>query len=100
MSNAEMFGMMVMAAVSIGAVVYDSCAVDTEIIEYRKEVDYGDTVWSICGQVADDTVNLEKLVWQTMDENGIEEPGALKPGAEIVIHVPKKVGGRYGDSKE
>lgn len=56
-------------------------------IEYRAEAQAGDTVWSICRRIATDKDNLPELVWQTMEENHITNPTALRPGQVVVVHV-------------
>ena len=56
-------------------------------IEYRAEAQSGDTVWSICRRIATDKDNLPELVWETMEENHITYPTALRPGQVVVVHV-------------
>lgn len=57
------------------------------MIEYRAEAQAGDTVWSICRRIATDKDNLPELVWETMEENHITDPTALRPGQVVVVHV-------------
>lgn len=56
-------------------------------ITYQKEVIPGDTIWSICSRVATEHDDLQKLVWETMQDNHIENPGNLQPGTVINIRV-------------
>lgn len=56
-------------------------------ITYSKTVATGDTVWSICARIATDKEDMGRLVWQTMKDNHIENPGDLQPGQEIIIRV-------------
>ncbi len=58
-----------------------------ELIEYRKEVREGETLWDICSEIATDKEDLRKLVWQAMRDNNITDPVELQPGTEIVIKV-------------
>lgn len=58
-----------------------------ELIEYRKEIKSGDTLWNICSEIATDREDLRKLVWQAMRDNHISDPGSLQPGKEIIIRV-------------
>ena len=37
---------------------------ETKIVEYRREVRLGDTLWTICGEIAANKEDLRKLVWQ------------------------------------
>lgn len=58
-----------------------------ELIEYRKEIKSGDTLWDVCAKVASNKDNLQELVYNTMRENNISDPGSLQPGEEIIIRV-------------
>nr|DAW15227.1 MAG TPA: Lysin motif [Caudoviricetes sp.] len=62
-------------------------AEETELIEYHKTIEQGDTLWGVVGKVATDKEDMAKLVWQGMKDNHIENPGALQPGTELVIRV-------------
>lgn len=77
-------------AIAAGTYAYEPPA---ELIEYRAEADYGDTVWSICAKVASDEDCMEELVYRTMQENHITDPRELQPGQLIVIHVKPVKGG-------
>ncbi len=58
-----------------------------ELIEYRKEVAEGDTLWNICSEIATDREDLRKLVWQAMRDNKIEDPAELQPGRIVIVRV-------------
>lgn len=58
-----------------------------ELVEYRTEVEQGDTIWSLCAKVASDEDCMEELVYRTMQENHIKDPANLQPGQLIIIHV-------------
>lgn len=58
-----------------------------ELIEYRKEVAEGDTLWDICREIATDRDDLRKLVWQAMQDNRITDPAELQPGRVVIIRV-------------
>lgn len=58
-----------------------------ELIEYRKEVAEGDTLWNICSEIATDREDLRKLVWQAMKDNRIEDPAELQPGRIVIVRV-------------
>lgn len=72
------------AAIAAGAWAYEPPA---ELIEYRTEAEAGDTIWSLCAKVASDEDCMEELVYRTMQENHITDPGELQPGQLIIIHV-------------
>lgn len=67
--------------------IYNRLFPETRIVEYRREVKPGDTLWTICGEIATDKEDLRKLVWQAMRDNNIIDPVELQPGTEIVIKV-------------
>ncbi len=58
-----------------------------ELIEYRKEIKSGDTLWNICSEIATDREDLRKLVWQAMQDNHITDPAELQPGRVVVVRV-------------
>lgn len=58
-----------------------------ELIEYRKEVREGETLWGICSEIATDKEDLRKLVWQAMRDNHIQDPGNLQPGRVVIVRV-------------
>lgn len=60
---------------------------EPEIIEYQKEVEQGETVWSICAKIATNEEDLAKLVWQTCKDNHIEDPGKVQPGTLLIVRV-------------
>lgn len=72
------------AAIAAGAWAYEPPA---ELVEYRTEAEQGDTIWSLCAKVASDEDCMEELVYRTMRENHISDPGELQPGQLIIIHV-------------
>lgn len=71
-------------AIAAGTYAYEPPA---ELIEYHVEADRGDTIWSLCARVASDEDCMEELVYRTMQENHITDPGELQPGQLIIIHV-------------
>lgn len=59
----------------------------SELIEYRKEVREGETLWGICSEIATDKEDLRRLVWQAMQDNHIQDPVELQPGRVVVVRV-------------
>lgn len=59
----------------------------SELIEYRKEVKEGETLWGICSEIATDKEDLRKLVWQSMRDNNIQDPAELQPGRIVIVRV-------------
>ena len=68
-------------AIAAGTYAYEPPA------EYRTEAEEGDTIWSLCAKVASDEDCMEELVYRTMQENRISDPGALQPGTLVIIRV-------------
>lgn len=60
---------------------------ETKIVEYRREVKPGDTLWDICGEIATDKEDLRKLVWQAKKDNRIQDVGNLQPGMLVIVKV-------------
>ena len=60
---------------------------ETKIVEYRREVRPGDTLWTICGEIATDKEDLRKLVYQAKKDNRIMDVGNLQPGMLVVVRV-------------
>lgn len=71
----------------------------TQLVEYRKTVEAGDTLWGIVGQVATNREDMSRLTWQVMHDNKITDPRELQPGQMIVIHVKPMKGGEEDESK-
>lgn len=67
--------------------IYNRLFPETRIVEYRREVKTGDTLWTICGEIATDKEDLRKLVWQAKKDNRIKDVGNLQPGMLIVVKV-------------
>ena len=81
------------ATIGAGAAVNGSLVHDylfagrNELIEYRKEVREGETLWGICSEIATDKEDLRKLVWQAMRDNNIKDPAELQPGRVVIVRV-------------
>lgn len=58
-----------------------------ELIEYRKEVAEGETLWGICSEIATDKEDLSRLVWQAQKDNHIKDPAELQPGRIVIVRV-------------
>lgn len=71
------------------AVAYEP---ETTVVEYRHEVESGETLWKVCADVATDAEDLSELVYRTQVENHLSDAqlSCLTPGMEIVIH-PKRL---------
>ena len=87
----ERIGILLCVALAAGGIGYgywrDIQA--SELVEYRVEVEQGDTLWGIVAKVATDKEDMSKLTWQVMQDNRISDPGHLQPGTELIIRVQK-----------
>lgn len=70
-----------------GIATADMWESDTKLIEYHKEVVAGETLWDICAEIATDKEDLNRLVWQAMKDNHIENPATLQPGQIVIVRV-------------
>lgn len=67
--------------------IYNRLFPETKIVEYRREVKPGDTLWTICGEISTNKEDLRKLIWQAKKDNRIMDVGNLQPGMLIVVRV-------------
>lgn len=67
--------------------IYARLFPEVKIVEYRREVKPGDTLWDICGEIATDKEDLRKLVWQAKKDNRIKDVGNLQPGTLVIVRV-------------
>lgn len=79
-------GLLTAGAVGFG---YYRDTMKTQLVEYRKTVEAGDTLWGVVGKVATDKEDMSRLTWQVAQDNKIADPGNLQPGTELVIRVKK-----------
>ncbi len=77
-----------------GACAYFRPGHHTYMVQYRKEVQQGETVWDICSEIATDKEDLNKLVYQTMKDNRIKDPNDVQPGMLLVVNVEKARGAK------
>lgn len=70
-----------------GIVTADVFDDETEIIEYHKEVAQGETLWDICAEIATSKEDLNRLVYQAMQDNHISDPATLQPGQLVIVRV-------------
>lgn len=67
--------------------IYNRLFPETKIVEYRREVRPGDTLWTICGEIATNKDDMGKLVWQTKKDNRIRDVGNLQSGMIVIVRV-------------
>ena len=81
----------IMAAAVIGIYCTAAAAFHTPeppVIEYRYEVEAGDTVWDIAKKIALPEEDVRKIVWQIEKDNAIENAD-IQPGQVLKIRVTR-----------
>lgn len=56
-------------------------------VPYKVTVARGESVWDACARAASDKDHMQELVYNTLKENHISNPGSVQPGTEIIIRV-------------
>ena len=56
-------------------------------VPYKVTLRNGENVWDACAKVASGKDDVREVVYNTLKENHISNPGNVQPGTEIVIRV-------------
>lgn len=56
-------------------------------VPYKVTLQNGESVWDACAKVASSKDDVREVVYNTLKENHINNPGNVQPGTEIVIRV-------------
>lgn len=92
MNKPLLFTTVLMSAALVAGAAVDADSIyhrifpEVKIVEYRREVKPGDTLWDICGEIATDK-DLRRLVWQAKKDNRIKDVGNLQPGTLVIVRV-------------
>lgn len=93
MNKPLIFTAALMSAALVAGAVVDADSIcnrlfpEVKIVEYRREVRPGDTLWTICGEIATDKEDLRRLVYQAKKDNRIMDVGNLQPGTLVIVRV-------------
>lgn len=60
---------------------------EPQLISYKVTLRNGDSVWDACAKVASSKDDVREVVYNTLKENRIKNPGNVQPGTELVIRV-------------
>ena len=60
---------------------------EPQLISYKVTVLDGESVWDACAKVASSKDDVREVVYNTLKENRIKNPGNVQPGTELVIRV-------------
>lgn len=55
-------------------------------IEYRYEVEEGDTLWDIASMIATDREDVRKIIYDIKAENNLKD-AVIVPGQELIIRI-------------
>ena len=56
-------------------------------VPYKVTLRNGENVWDACAKVASSKDDVREVVYNTLKENRIKNPGNVQPGTELVIRV-------------
>lgn len=56
-------------------------------VPYKVTLRNGESVWDACAKVASSKDDVREVVYNTLKENHIKNPGDVQPGTEIIIRV-------------
>lgn len=56
-------------------------------VPYKVTLRNGESVWDACAKVASSKDDVREVVYNTLKENHIKNPGDVQPGTELVIRV-------------
>lgn len=56
-------------------------------VPYKVTLRNGESVWDACVKVASSKDDVREVVYNTLKENHIKNPGDVQPGTELVIRV-------------
>ena len=60
---------------------------EPQLISYKVTLRNGESVWDVCAKVASSKDDVREVVYNTLKENHIKNPGDVQPGTELVIRV-------------
>lgn len=56
-------------------------------VPYKVTLRNGESVWDACAKVASSKDDVREVVYNTLKENHISNPGSVQPGTELIIRV-------------
>lgn len=56
-------------------------------VPYKVTLRNGESVWDACAKVASGKDDVREVVYNTLKENHIKNPGDVQPGTELVVRV-------------
>lgn len=56
-------------------------------VPYKVTLRSGESIWDACAKVASSRDDVQDVVYNTLKENHISNPGNVQPGTELIIQV-------------
>lgn len=56
-------------------------------VPYKVTLRSGESVWDACAKIASSKDDVREVVYNTLKENHINNPGSVQPGTELIIRV-------------
>lgn len=60
---------------------------EPQLISYKVTLRNGESVWDACAKIASSKDDVREVVYNTLKENHISNPGSVQPGTELIIRV-------------
>ena len=60
---------------------------EPQLISYKVTLRSGESVWDVCAKFASSKDDVREVVYNTLKENHISNPGSVQPGTELIIRV-------------
>lgn len=60
---------------------------EPQLISYKVTLRNGESVWDVCAKVTSSRDDVQEVVYNTLKENHISNPGSVQPGTELIIRV-------------
>lgn len=84
MSKSLIFTVLLMATALLAGYAAEP---EPQLISYKVTLRSGESVWDVCAKLASSKDDVREVVYNTLKENHISNPGSVQPGTELVIRV-------------
>lgn len=84
MSKSLIFTVLLMATALLAGYAAEP---EPQLISYKVTLRSGESVWDVCAKFASSKDDVREVVYNTLKENHISNPGSVQPGTELVIRV-------------
>lgn len=63
---------------------------DQGVVAVERTIEQGDTLYEVASRAASPKDNINEVVFNAMQENGIKNPGDIQPGQKVILRVHKR----------